>query len=72
MSTFIDLAPTWQGATRVYIEVLKNPNADSQAHIDAEKELLRLAYMFDSLSTEEGARRQLQAVLSKKESQTAG
>ena len=43
----IDLTPTWVVATRIYIAVLKNPNASFEALQDAEEELLELAAYVD-------------------------
>jgi len=44
-----DNAPTWEAAMRVYIAVLRNPEAGFHAIRNAEEELLRLAQSVDKL-----------------------
>ena len=49
MDKTITMKPTWQFAVRIYIEVLKNPDATESAKYCAEDELMRLAKMVDEL-----------------------
>ena len=51
----IDLAPTWEFAASIYIEVLQNPDATAGAIIDAKEELLRLARIVDRLKARKEA-----------------
>jgi len=46
-STTIDLTPTWDTATRIYLEVLRVNDWDSDAGIKAREELQRMAQSFD-------------------------
>ena len=47
MKTF-DLTPTWETAVRIYMAVLRNPDADADAIADAESEILRVARIADA------------------------
>ena len=56
----IDITPTWEAATRIYIACLLNPKAGPEAHQAAETDLLRLARLMDAApermrAAEEGA-----------------
>jgi hypothetical protein len=42
------LPPTWEAAVRIYCAVLRNPEAGAKAHLEAEKDLLRLARHVDT------------------------
>jgi hypothetical protein len=44
----IDLTPTWETAVRIYMAVLRNPEADSEAIAGAESEILRVARIADA------------------------
>jgi hypothetical protein len=44
----IDLTPTWETAVRIYLSVLRNPGADSEAIAGAESEILRVARIADA------------------------
>ena len=46
----IDCTPTWEAATRIYLTVLENGNAEGKKA--AREELLRLAKAYDTLQTE--------------------
>lgn len=46
----IDLTPTWETAVRVYMAVLRNPDADADAVDGAEKEILRVARIADAFT----------------------
>lgn len=46
----INLTPSWRTAVRIYVAVLKNPDASPKAHEDAEADLLRLAETVDALN----------------------
>lgn len=48
----ISLRPSWRTAVRIYIAVLRNPDATNEAHDAAEAELLRLADTVDNLNRE--------------------
>jgi len=50
----IDLTPTWEAAVRIYIAVLRNPEASFEGINAAEEELLRLARAVDSTRKEAG------------------
>lgn len=50
----ISLRPSWRTAVRIYIAVLRNPDATNMAHDAAEAELLRLADTVDNLNRENG------------------
>lgn len=50
----IDLTPTWEAAVRIYIAVLRNPEASFEGVKAAEEELLRLARAVDSTRKEAG------------------
>lgn len=43
----INMTPSWVAAVRIYVAVLRNPNATLGAHDDAEQDLLRLARSMD-------------------------
>lgn len=45
--TTVDCTPTWEFATRIYIAVLRNPDASFDALRAAEEELIRLARIVD-------------------------
>jgi hypothetical protein len=49
----VDLTPTWEAAVRIYIAVLRNPEASFEGVKAAEEELLRLANIVDSIRKEE-------------------
>jgi len=44
----IDMTPTWEASVRVYIAVLRNPGADSEAIAGAENEIMRVARIADA------------------------
>lgn len=44
-----DITMTWEAAVRVYIAVLRNPDANFHSIRNAEEELLRLARGVDKL-----------------------
>jgi hypothetical protein len=44
----IDITPTWEAAVRIYMAVLRNPEASFEGVRAAEDEILRLARMVDS------------------------
>ncbi len=48
----ISLRPTWRAAVRIYIAVLRNPDASPEAHDAAAADLLRLADTVDNLNRE--------------------
>jgi len=50
METTIDVTPTWDSATRIYLEVLRVNDWESEPSKMARKEILRLANAFDSIS----------------------
>ena len=52
MSRTINLAPTWESAARIYIEVLKNSDS-VEAQAAAEEDMMRLARNFDRTQTDE-------------------
>lgn len=45
----IDLTPTWEAATQIYIEVLRNPKASAEAVRGAKEDLLQLARSVDQM-----------------------
>lgn len=45
----IDMTPTWETATNIYIEVLRNPKASAEGVKIAKEELLRLARIVDEM-----------------------
>jgi len=45
----IDCTPTWEAATRIYIAVLRNPDAGLEAQAAAEEDLLALAKAMDGI-----------------------
>lgn len=45
----IDLTPSWEFATAIYIAVLDNPEAPPSSKDDAREELMRLARMVDAM-----------------------
>ena len=45
----IDLTPSWQAAARIYMAVLRNPDASFSAITMAESEILRLAKHVDDM-----------------------
>jgi len=47
-----DLTPSWETAARIYIAVLRNPEASAEGIKSAEEELLRLARFVDSKQKE--------------------
>ena len=50
METTIDVTPTWDSATRIYLEVLRVNDWEREPSKMARKEILRLANAFDSIS----------------------
>lgn len=48
----ISLRPSWRTAVRIYIAVLRNPDATNMAHDAAEADLLRLAEIVDNMNRE--------------------
>ena len=44
----IDLTPTWETAVRIYLAVLRNPDADPEVIAGAESEILRVARIADA------------------------
>tara|TARA_Y100000310_G_scaffold17058_1_gene16923 strand:- start:180 stop:365 length:186 start_codon:yes stop_codon:yes gene_type:complete len=46
-STTIDVTPTWDAATRIYLEVLRVNDWDSEPSIRAREEIQRLAQAYD-------------------------
>lgn len=48
----IDISPTWEAATRIYLNVLDNRNARPEARRAAQDDLLRLARCMDHISAE--------------------
>ena len=43
-----DLTPTWETAVRIYMTVLRNPEADPEVIAGAESEILRVARIADA------------------------
>ena len=50
---YIDLTPTWEAATRIYIEVLEHGSEEGKPA--ARAELIRLAQQYDALTAQEVA-----------------
>ena len=50
METIIDVTPTWDAASRIYLEVLRVNDWDSEPSKEARKEILRMAEAFDKIS----------------------
>lgn len=50
----LNLAPTWETAVEIYIEVLQNPRATAGAIIGAKEDLRRLARHVDMLKAHIG------------------
>ena len=50
---YIDLTPTWEAATRIYIEVLEHGTEEGKQA--AREELIRLAQQYDALTAREAA-----------------
>ena len=50
METIIDVTPTWDAASRIYLEVLRVNDWDSEPSKEARKEILRMAEAFDNIS----------------------
>ena len=50
---YIDLTPTWEAATRIYIEVLEHGTEEGKPA--ARAELIRLARQYDALTAQEAA-----------------
>ena len=48
----IDITPTWEAATMIYLNVLDNPKASPKARQAAHAELLRLARCMDHVVAE--------------------
>lgn len=48
----IDVSPTWEAATRIYLMVLDNPDAAPSARRAAQEDLLRLARCMDHIAAE--------------------
>jgi hypothetical protein len=48
----IDITPTWEAATRIYLSVLDNRNASPKARRAAQDDLLRLARCLDHVIAE--------------------
>lgn len=48
----VSLRPSWKTAVRIYIAVLRNPDATNEAHDAAEADLLRLAETVDNMNRE--------------------
>ena len=48
----ISLRPSWRTAVRIYIAVLRNPDATNMAHDAAEADLLKLADIVDNMNRE--------------------
>ena len=48
---YIDLTPTWEAATRIYIEVLEHGTEEGKKA--AREELIRLAQQYDALTARE-------------------
>lgn len=46
----IDVTPTWEAATRIYVAVLMNSGAPYSAKEQAQNELLRLARAVDAMN----------------------
>lgn len=46
----IDLTPTWETAVRIYMAVLRNPEASAEAVEGAKQEILRVARIADAFS----------------------
>jgi len=46
----INIRPKWTTAVRIYIAVLRNPDASNEAHAAAEADLLRLAEVVDNIN----------------------
>lgn len=44
----VSIKPNWKFAAGVYIEVLKDPDADERARLDAEHEIMRMAGYADN------------------------
>ena len=47
METVIDVTPTWDSATRIYLEVLRVNDWDSKPSIMAREEIQRMAHAYD-------------------------
>jgi hypothetical protein len=45
-----NVRPTWEFATRIYIEVLKNPKSSASSIAGATEDLIRLAQYVDAKS----------------------
>ena len=50
---YIDLTPTWEAATRIYIEVLEHGTEEGKQA--AREELIRLAQQYDAMTAQEAA-----------------
>lgn len=48
----IDVSPTWEAATRIYLMVLDNPDARPEARRAAQDDLLRLARCMDHIAAD--------------------
>jgi hypothetical protein len=54
MPETIDLTPSWETTVRIYIEVLKNPDASPEGITAATEEITRLARFVDGLQSKKG------------------
>lgn len=50
---YVDMTPTWEAATRIYIEVLEHGTEEGKQA--AREELIRLAQQYDALTALEAA-----------------
>tara|TARA_Y100001951_G_C11196343_1_gene214518 strand:- start:542 stop:736 length:195 start_codon:yes stop_codon:yes gene_type:complete len=48
METTIDVTPTWDSATRIYLEVLRVNDWESEPSKMARKEILQMAHALDN------------------------
>ena len=51
----INLTPTWEAATRIYMAVLENPDASEDAKQGAREDLLKLARHVDQIKANQNA-----------------
>ena len=55
---YIDLTPTWSALVPVLCAVLANPDADTEAKRDIERQLARLAEVVDEMNSHNKAKRE--------------